>query len=266
MAHIYSGDVFQRAVAKEHLEARLELNKKYQSTDFDSWLMDRLDARPGEFVLDVGCGTGAQSIPFLQRVGPQGAVCSLDISEASVLALRQKAANAGNLTAVTADMGDLARVINEEFPHKEFDLAQSSYALYYSPNRMNVLDTMKGSLKQGGRLAVFTPNRPHGMVEFARRLGPIPSEVDESIQFGPAILEPYFRENFWDVTVSFFHNIVTVPDVEDVMLFYRATTYYREPLEKDFRALALEQIAKFGVFRYEKNGYLIIGRNPIQPS
>ena len=262
MAHIYSGDVFERAVAKDHLQARLDLNKKYQSTDFDAWLMERLNVQPGEIVLDVGCGTGAQSIPFLERTGVSGAVCSLDISEESVCLLKDRSQGAQNLTAVCSDMAELKTVIKEKFPHKKFDLAQSSYALYYSPQRLSVLDTMKNSLRDGGRLAVFTPNQPHGMVEFARTLGPIPAEIDESIRFGPSVLEPYFRNNFWDVTVYFFHNIVSVTNLDDALTFYRATTYYRKELESDFSKRVQEQISNDGAFSYEKNGYLIIGRQP----
>jgi demethylmenaquinone methyltransferase/2-methoxy-6-polyprenyl-1,4-benzoquinol methylase len=42
--------------------------------------IDRLSPRPGETILDVGCGTGA-SFPFLlERVGPEGRVIGIDQS------------------------------------------------------------------------------------------------------------------------------------------------------------------------------------------
>lgn len=262
--HVYNGDVLERATSKESLEKRLDLNKKYQSTDFDSWLMERLGVESGEDVLDVGCGTGAQSIPLVNKVGENGSVSSLDISAESVEKLIQKASNPPNLRAVISDMGNLEDVIETQFVTKEYDLAQSSYALYYSPRRMHVLDVMRKHLKPEGRLAVFTPNAPHGMVEFARQFIEIPSGVDECMVFGPDILERYFRQHFWDVTIHLFHNIVKIPSLTEFLTFYRSTTYYDEAVEEKIGAAVQDIINRDGCFEYEKNGYLIVGQNQIR--
>jgi ubiquinone/menaquinone biosynthesis C-methylase UbiE len=257
--HVYDGKLFEQATSTQHLTTRLELNRKYASTDFDAWLMSRLDVGEGEAVLDVGCGTGAQSLPFLKAVGPRGSVSALDISAESVQTLRTRAGNAPNLTAVAADMATLRECINSRFPVKQYDLAHSSYALYYSPQRLRVLETMRDALKPGGRLAVFTPCHPHGMVDFAHRFHAIAPEIDESLTFGPSVLEPFFRGNFWDVVVHFFHNRMRVDSVADFMTFYRATTYYVRDAEAAIAKEVGERIAKAGFFEYEKNGYLIIG-------
>ena len=117
MKHVYAdaSDVFERATSKDHLSTRLQLNRRYQSTDFDAWLMARLAARPGEHVMDVGCGEGAQSIPLLKAVGDTGSVSALDISAQSVDALLQKAGGATNIVAVAEDMANLQQVIDRSF-------------------------------------------------------------------------------------------------------------------------------------------------------
>ena len=120
------------------------------------------------------------------------------------------------------------------------------------------------SLKPEGKLAVFTPNRPHGMVDFARQFHPIATEIDESLAFGPSVLEPFFRENFWNVVVHFFHNRVRVTNPDDFMSFYRATTYHVLDAEHEIRKKVTEIISNAGFFEYEKNGYLIIGTNRFQ--
>ncbi|MGZ8156288.1 MAG: class I SAM-dependent methyltransferase [Burkholderiales bacterium] len=256
-------DFHDRAVSTDYLETRLDLNRKYQSTDFDAWLMARLGVRPGESILDVGCGTGAQTVPFLEQVGSGGFVCALDIARDSVAQLVARVGPSANLATAVADMADLDNVIAREFPRKAYDLAHSSYALYYCPERLRVLDVMRRHLKPAGRVAIFSPNLPHGMVELARKFGPIPAEVEGSLRFGPAVLEPYFRAHFWDVTVQFFHNVVRVPSADDAVAFYRSTTYYREDAEAGFRASVLHEIEAKGVWEYEKNGYLIIGARPV---
>ena len=227
-------------------------------------MLSRLNAKAGDKVLDVGCGTGAQSLPLLKLVGETGVVCSLDISAESVTTLIEKAQGASNLTAVVSDMAELETVIADRFLIKSFDLAISCYALYYSPERMRVLDIMRQSLSPHGQLVVFTPNKPHGMVDAVRRIGPIPEEIDDSLGFGPAVLEPHFRKQFWDVTVHFFHNIMRVSDVEDAVNFFRSTTYYDKALEEPFRNEVKKEMAAKGVFEYEKNGYLICGRRPFE--
>ncbi len=254
-----TGGLMGRATSTAHLETRLQLNRQASAVDFNAWLFARLGIQKGMTVLDVGCGTGAQALRFLELVGPDGSVSALDIAAESVATLRERAGDAPQLETAVADMAALARVIETDFHTKRFDLAHSSYALYYSPERIAVLDAMRDHITAQGRVAIFTPNGPHGMVELVRRFAAIPQAVDESLAFGPTVLEPYFRANFWDVTVHFFHNEVRLTAVEDFMTFYRATTYYDAQAEPDIEDAVRETIARDGHLTFEKNGYLIIG-------
>ena len=56
---------------------------------------DRLIAaakpKPGERVIDVGCGCGATTIEFAERVGPAGAVLGLDVSAPMLARARERA-------------------------------------------------------------------------------------------------------------------------------------------------------------------------------
>jgi ubiquinone/menaquinone biosynthesis C-methylase UbiE len=256
---IYSGDRAERATATAYLEKRIEINRAYSSADFDAWLFDRLKAQPGEDILDVGCGSGAQTIPFASLVGPTGSVSSLDISADSIALLKSRVSSALRVEAVAADMADLAQVIANNFSFKRYSLAHSSYALYYSRSRLDVLDVMRGALKPGGRCAVFTPNRPHGLVELAARFTVVPPVVDESLRFGPDVLQPYFEKHFLRVETHHFHNVVSVPSPDILLEFYRQTTYYDAQAEAKIRSVVNDAIKRKGHFDYEKNGYLIIG-------
>jgi ubiquinone/menaquinone biosynthesis C-methylase UbiE len=256
---IYSGGQGERATAAALLERRIEINHAYSSADFDAWLFERLKVVAGEHVLDVGCGSGAQTIPFSKLVGPTGSVSSLDISAESVGLLKSRLSACAAVEAVAADMGDLARIIADVFSVKCYTLAHSSYALYYSAKRMEVLDVMRRKLEPGGRCAVFTPNWPHGLVELAARFTEIPPAVGESLRFGTEVLHPYFARHFRRFEVHHFHNVVSVPRADVLIEFYQQTTYHAAEAEAGMRAVANEAIKQNGCFDYEKNGYLIIG-------
>jgi ubiquinone/menaquinone biosynthesis C-methylase UbiE len=42
--------------------------------------LERARPRPGERVVDIGCGTAASSIALAERAGPSGRVLGIDIS------------------------------------------------------------------------------------------------------------------------------------------------------------------------------------------
>lgn len=256
---IYSGNRAERATATTYLEKRIEINRAYSSADFNTWLFDRLKVQRGEDILDVGCGSGAQTIPFARQVGPTGSVSSLDISTELIALLKSRLPAGARVEATASDMADLSEVIAREFSVKRYSLVHSSYALYYSPKRLTVLDVMRGALKAGGRCAIFTPNQPHGLVDLAARFAQVPDAVNKSLRFGSDVLRPYFENHFPKLEIHHFHNVISVPSADILIEFYRQTTYYDPKAESDIRALADDVIRKVGRFKYEKNGYLIIG-------
>ncbi len=256
---MYTGDRARRAIDTSHLEKRIEINRAYSSANFDEWLLSHLKVNAGEDILDVGCGSGSQTIPFATLVGPTGSVSALDISSESIDLLKSRLPPAAPVQAVAADMAELANVISTTFKTKNYSLAHSSYALYYSTLRLEVLNVMRCALKPGGRCAVFTPNEPHGLVDLASRFMSMPEAVTDSLQFGPAVLQPYFERNFSRVEIHHFNNTVSVPSSDVLIEFYLQTTYYDARIESDIRTVADAAIAHAGSFRYDKNGYLIMG-------
>jgi SAM-dependent methyltransferase len=246
------------AVSSASLAARLEINKKHQGADFHGWLLRHLDVRPGMDVLDVGCGTGAQTLKMVESVGPKGSVSALDISAESVAKLT--AAGRANLQAEAADMDELAAVIAGRLAVKRFDLAQSTYALYYAKEPVAVLEAMLAALKPGGRLAVCVPNDPHTLSRFMAQFVMLPEAVVSCTKFGKDVLEPFFRAQFEEVTIHLLRNRSYISSAADVMTFLRNASYYDPAVEDRVLAAVEAEIAAKGSFLSEKNSLLIIGR------
>ena len=115
--------------------------------------------KPGESILDVGCGTGSLAIAAKRHVGPSGVVHAIDASPEMLARAKVKAAKAG------------ADVIFHEtpaqalpFPDEQFDVAFTTVMLHHlsRPAREQCVREMRRVLKRNGRiLAVdFAPARP----------------------------------------------------------------------------------------------------------
>jgi ubiquinone/menaquinone biosynthesis C-methylase UbiE len=70
-------------------------------------VLDRLDLRPGQRVLEIGPGPGRLLIPAAQQVSPGGEAIGIDIQRAMLDRLKRRAAAAG-LTNLTVILGHAA--------------------------------------------------------------------------------------------------------------------------------------------------------------
>lgn len=141
-------------------------------------LVDRADPRPGEWVLDLGCGLGATVLPAAERVGPRGRVLGVDLAPRMVAGLLAKARTSG-LANVEAVVGDA------ESPAVEagrWDLVQSGLALFFLPECGAAVRAYRGLLRPGGRLAFSWFGRDDSRWDpiFASLVAELPAE-----QLGP---------------------------------------------------------------------------------
>lgn len=116
--------------------------------------------KPGEVVLDVGCGTGSLTIGAKERVGPTGEVYGIDAAPEMIEVSRRKARHMATQLGVDVDFR--AGLIEDiPFPDDQFDLVLSSLMLHHLPLDLKGRGFLEIGrvLKPGGRfLAVdFSP-------------------------------------------------------------------------------------------------------------
>jgi predicted O-methyltransferase YrrM len=66
-------------------------------------LLARLGITGGENVLEIGCGTGALTVPLAAAVGDHGRLVAVDISEPMLGVVRQRSRSAGCRSAPNRD-------------------------------------------------------------------------------------------------------------------------------------------------------------------
>ncbi len=113
-------------------------------------LVDRLQLRPGERVLDVACGTGGLACELAAAVGPAGVVVGVDLSQAMVDAANMRAVDAGLPHARFERMDAQALAL----PDAAFDVVTCCFGLMYLPEPEQALMQMKRVLRLGGRLGL----------------------------------------------------------------------------------------------------------------
>jgi len=110
--------------------------------------MQRAAVQPGEQVLDVGCGCGQTALELAERVGPQGAVLGVDISEPMLTRARERQSERGlkNLTFLQADAQ------THQFGSSCFDLVFSRFGVMFFENPTAAFANLHSAVRPGGRL------------------------------------------------------------------------------------------------------------------
>ena len=120
--------------------------------------VELLDLRPGQTVLDLGCGTGLNHPLLRRRIGPAGRIIGIDASEAMLAQARRRSAEPGALELLHADAADLRDVIGG----RTVDAVIATYALSIIEDWRSVWSQAMDLIKPGGRAAVVDLAMPTG--------------------------------------------------------------------------------------------------------
>ena len=113
--------------------------------------IDHALLKPGESVLDVGCGTGGVTIPAKQRVGANGRAAGIDPSPEMIAVSQKKAQHKG--LEIDFRIGVIEAL---PYPDASFDVVTSSLMMHHLPEHLQVkgLAEIYRVLKPDGRLLI----------------------------------------------------------------------------------------------------------------
>lgn len=119
--------------------------------------LDLASLKPGESVLDIGCGTGTLAIAAKRRVGPAGRVFGVDASPEMLARANKKAKKAGSQVVFKNGIVEAL-----PFPDAQFDAVLSTVMLHHlGPKaRQQCAHEVRRVLKPGGRVLIVDFAKP----------------------------------------------------------------------------------------------------------
>src|ERR1700716_4142902 len=142
-------------------------------------LIDRAKPKAGERIVDVGCGCGATTIAFAQKVGPAGHVFGIDISAPMLARARQIAPAEMPVDFVLAD----ATVY--PFVSASFDLMVSRFGVMFFAQPAVSFANMRRALRPSGRLTFVCWREPRDNPWLMAPLQAVYKHVPKLPQLGP---------------------------------------------------------------------------------
>ena len=159
-------------------------------------LVDAAQVRPSQRVLDVGTGTGVVALEAAARVGAEGSVLGIDISEEMLATARAKAARLPQADRVELRRADVQAL---DLADASFDAVVSLFAIHHLSDPAEALRHMHRVLRPGGRLAVAVGSGPPlvsaaALVRAAQRIGELWRRLRGRELAAPAFLERLTRQ------------------------------------------------------------------------
>lgn len=181
-----------------NLRARQALHERFGAgPPWHPWLFDKLPAREGLAVLELGCGPAGFWEANRERVPASWSLTLTDVSPGMLTAARSTLRTAG-LAAKFARLEATGLELDERFADGAFDVVLANHMLYHVPDIDAALRGVRRVLRGGGRLFAATNGVRH--LEEVMRLavevlpaGTVQaSRLAFDLENGEAWLDPHF--------------------------------------------------------------------------
>jgi ubiquinone/menaquinone biosynthesis C-methylase UbiE len=215
------------------LDNRIEAHEKYSKYEINDWIFNVIKVKEDESILDVGCGTGKQIIPIVEKT--KGLIVGVDISQESLDHIKETIKDS-NVKLILSSMEEMHDKVKEF----KFDIIISCFAVYYSKDREKTLLELKSLLKDNGRLFLCGPS-----IDNNKALLDLHSKVKELPKMHKGYFENFainfLQDTFSKVETFHFKNPVTFPDVNALVKYWLSYKIGDESKVEEFKDAAKDQ-------------------------
>jgi ubiquinone/menaquinone biosynthesis C-methylase UbiE len=148
-------DLYKKRAAHYDWSANFYYLIGFRETKYRKIAVERLKLKPGDKVVEIGCGTGLNFRFLRDAVGEEGKIIGVDFTKEMLLKARQRSEAKGwhNIELVHVDAA------NYEFPQKISGIL-STFALTLVPEYEEVISRASLALNPHGKLVVADLKKP----------------------------------------------------------------------------------------------------------
>ena len=226
------------------------------------WVVDGLALRPGDLVLDAGCGYGA-CFEELRRRGAR--IVGVDRSAAMV---RQASRPTRNGLPLGLGVGDLQAL---PLADASVDRVLANYVLFHVPDVAQALRGIRRVLRPGGR-AVLTTNGSDsqavltGLHSLAARAAGYTPRPRNTLRF-TELDQPLVASVFPKRQLETWHDAFLFPTAEDVLRYHATGPIDRiadRPTNNSHRAAIAAQLTDLVQREIDSHGVLRVPKNSVR--
>jgi len=216
------------------LSSRIDIHNQLSEKDIDPWILNLAEIKPGEKILDIGCGNGKQVVSFGKALENTGHITAVDISR-ELLETAKKKAVANGIHNVTFSSHNMD--VSFPFPDGEFDLISSCFSIYYVSDSDKLIKEFLRLLKTDGRILIVGPT-PKNTEDFWKLHGEVTGgRIPEKPLMRRARIEkefiPLTKKYFSDVSIKIFDNNLHFKTTQQVLDYYTASLLFKESYDTE---------------------------------
>ena len=187
-------DLYRERAGNYDFTANLYYLIGFRETRYRKMAISQLRLKPGDSVIEIGCGTGLNFKYVRQLIGDAGCLTGIDLTDAMLTQAESRIKRNAwkNIRLVQCDAAEYV------FPANT-DAVYSTFALTLVPEYQAVIERAWGALADGGRFVLLDFKKPEKWPLWAVKLGvvitkPFGVTLDLADRKPWGVMQNYFRK------------------------------------------------------------------------